>query len=125
MPYCSHLGHPRVTIARQSDWALFTLGISLANSAPLCTGKKVALELPEVNKPREMISGVGISVALQYIQISAIEVTSVRCGYDLDSCQIESKNNLFGISLYCLYGMCCDALAVPSDEHTPLSEIVV
>jgi hypothetical protein len=24
-----------------------------------------------------------------------------------------------------LYGMCCDALAVPSDEHTPLSEIAV
>jgi hypothetical protein len=24
-----HLGHPRVTIARQSDWALFTLGLLL------------------------------------------------------------------------------------------------
>jgi hypothetical protein len=55
-----------------------------------------ALELPEVNKPRERISGVGICIALQYIQIPAIEVTYVRCGYDLDSFQIiEFKNNLF------------------------------
>jgi hypothetical protein len=63
---------------------------------------------------------VGISIALQYIQIPAIKETSVRFGYDLDSCQIELKNNLFGGS----HGMCCDTLAVPYDEHTPLSEIV-
>jgi hypothetical protein len=52
-----------ITIARhQSDWALFTLGINLAKSAPLCTG--TALELHEVNKPQATISGVGISIAL-------------------------------------------------------------
>jgi hypothetical protein len=55
--------------------AFFALGINLANSAPLCTGKKwpiTALELPEVNKPQARISGVVISIALQYIQIPAI-----------------------------------------------------
>jgi hypothetical protein len=31
---------------RQSDWALFTLGINLAKSAPLCTGKKAANHSP-------------------------------------------------------------------------------
>jgi hypothetical protein len=30
----------------QSDWALFALGINLANSALLCTGKKVANHSP-------------------------------------------------------------------------------
>jgi hypothetical protein len=41
-----HLGHPRVTVARQSDLALFALGINLANSVPLCMGKKVANHSP-------------------------------------------------------------------------------
>jgi hypothetical protein len=41
-----HLGHPRVKVARQSDWALFTLGLNLAKSTPLRTGKKVANHSP-------------------------------------------------------------------------------
>jgi hypothetical protein len=34
------LGHPRVTVARQADWALFTLGLNLAKSTSLTTRKK-------------------------------------------------------------------------------------
>jgi hypothetical protein len=30
-----HLGHPRVTVACQSDWALFTLGLN--NSSQFCS----------------------------------------------------------------------------------------
>jgi hypothetical protein len=85
------------------------------------------LDLPEVNKPQARISGVRSSIALQYIQTPAIEVTSVRCGYDLGSCQIELKNNLV-LGSHCTILQVCmegavDALAVPSDEHTPLSEM--
>jgi hypothetical protein len=29
-----HLGHPRVTVARQSDWTPFALGINLPNLLP-------------------------------------------------------------------------------------------
>jgi hypothetical protein len=29
------LGHPRVTVARQSDWTLFALGLDLAKSTSL------------------------------------------------------------------------------------------
>jgi hypothetical protein len=64
---------------------------------PFAWAKKwpiIALELPDVNKPQVRISGVGIFIAFQYIQTPAIKVTSVSCGYDLNSCQIEFKNNL-------------------------------
>jgi hypothetical protein len=37
-----HLGHPRVTVACQSDWALFTLGLNLAKSTSLAARSKVA-----------------------------------------------------------------------------------
>jgi hypothetical protein len=52
----------------------------------------------------------------------------VHCSYDLDSCQIEFKNN-FVLGSHCtILQVCMEravvALAVPSDEHTPLSEIV-
>jgi hypothetical protein len=88
-----------------------------------------ALELPEVNKPQARISGVLYNTMLQYIQTPAIEVTSVRCTYDLDLCQIEFKNNLV-LGSHCTILQVCmegalDALAVPSDEHTALSEMVV
>jgi hypothetical protein len=52
-----------------------------------------ALELPEINKPQARISGVEISNSLQQIQTPAIEVTSISA-LDMDSCQIEFKNNL-------------------------------
>jgi hypothetical protein len=42
----AHLGHPRVTVARQSDWALFTLGLNLAKSTPIATRRKVANHSP-------------------------------------------------------------------------------
>jgi hypothetical protein len=42
----SHLGHPRFTVARQSDWASFTLGLNLAKSTSLTTRKKVANHSP-------------------------------------------------------------------------------
>jgi hypothetical protein len=32
-----HLGQPWVTVARHSDWALFTLGLNLAKSTSLTT----------------------------------------------------------------------------------------
>jgi hypothetical protein len=57
-----HLGHPRVTFARQLDWALFALGLNLAKStSPPCEERwpVTALELPEVNKPQARISEVG------------------------------------------------------------------
>jgi hypothetical protein len=41
-----HLGHPRVTFTRQSDWALFTLGLNLAKSTSLTMQKKVANHSP-------------------------------------------------------------------------------
>jgi hypothetical protein len=53
---------------------------------------------------------VGISIALQYIQPPAIEVTSVRFCYDLVSCQIEFKNNLvLGSHCTCLQ-VCMEVL---------------
>jgi hypothetical protein len=46
-----HLGHPRVTVARQSDWALFALGLNLAKSNSLATRKKGGQSQP-LNSPR-------------------------------------------------------------------------
>jgi hypothetical protein len=57
---------------------------------------------------------------------SQIEVTSGTLALEeLDSCQIVLKLLVRGS--HCTLCMVCavDALAVPSDEHTPLSEIVV
>jgi hypothetical protein len=45
VPFC-HLGHPRVTVACQSDSALFALGLSLAKSTPLAARRKVANHSP-------------------------------------------------------------------------------
>jgi hypothetical protein len=46
----------------------------------------------------------------------------------MDSCQMELKNNLVLGSHHTIFQVCMegavDALAVPSDEHTLLSEIV-
>jgi hypothetical protein len=54
-PKCKHyLRHPRVTVARQTDWALFTLGLSLAKSAPICTGKKVANHSPWIPRGKQI-----------------------------------------------------------------------
>jgi hypothetical protein len=39
----SHIVHPRVTVARQSDWTLFTLGLNLDKFASLTTRKNVAI----------------------------------------------------------------------------------
>jgi hypothetical protein len=112
--------------------APFALGINLAESAPLAVAHKkmwpiTALELPDINKPQARISGVGISIPLQYVQTPAIEVTSVRWYYDLDSCQIEFKNNLVLGSHYTSLHVCMEGAVDTgcSDEHTPLSEIVV
>jgi hypothetical protein len=46
-----HLGHPRVTVARQSDLALFTLGLNLAKSTSLYHAKKGGQSQP-LNSPR-------------------------------------------------------------------------
>jgi hypothetical protein len=40
-----------------------------------------------ITKRRTRIFGVGISIPLQCIQTPGIEATSVRCSYDLDTCQ--------------------------------------
>jgi hypothetical protein len=72
-----------------------------------------------VNKLQARISGVGISIPLQYIQTPAIEVTSVRCSYDFDSCQIKIQNNSVLGSHCTILHVCMegavDALAVPLD----------
>jgi hypothetical protein len=49
-----HLGHPRVTVACQSDSALFTLGLNLAKSTPLATG--LTYTNPEKNAFSEFFS---------------------------------------------------------------------
>jgi hypothetical protein len=72
---------------------------------------------------------VGISIPLQYIQTPASGHFMCACTYDLDSCQIEFNNNLV-LGSHCTILQVCmervlDALAVPSDEHTPLSVLVV
>jgi hypothetical protein len=89
-----HLGHPRVTVARQSDWALFTLPAPLRSildtqglQSPasrtglfilgLILAKSTSL-ISEVNKPQARIYGVGISIPLQYIQIPASRSLQVR-----------------------------------------------
>jgi hypothetical protein len=69
----SHLGQPMATVARQSDWALFTLGLNLAKSTSFATRRKVANHSP--------------------CKLPEDKQTSNN---DLDSCQIEFKNNLFG-----------------------------
>jgi hypothetical protein len=86
-------------------------------------GKKVAKHsplTPEVNKPQASISGVGISIALQYIQTPAIEVTFsalwLRFGLLPDSLKITWFWDLTTILQVCMEGA-VDALAVPSDEH--------
>jgi hypothetical protein len=56
---------------------------------------------------------VGISIALQYIQIPAIDVTSVRCSYDLDSRQIECKNKLVLGSRCTVLQVCMEASWTP------------
>jgi hypothetical protein len=94
------IGHPRVTVT-PPDRLLSPLELTVANSAPLAQAKKwpiTAIELSEINRSQVRISGVEISIALT----PAIEVTSVCL-------QI------------CMEGI----LAVRSDKHTPLSEIVV
>jgi hypothetical protein len=125
-----HLGHPRVTVARQSDWALF----NLAKSTSLNTRKKVANHSPwtpqgKQTSSKDIWSGDFHSSPIH--SNTCIEVTSgiLSCTYDFDSCQIEFKNNLFEDLTVTNAGLCMecavDALAVPSEEHTPLSEIVV
>jgi hypothetical protein len=96
----------------------------LAKSASLTTRKKVANHspwTPEVNKPQARISGVGISIPLQYIQTPTSRSLQVhlhlRFGLLPDRVQMKRGS---GISLY---NFAVDALAVLSDEHTPLSEI--
>jgi hypothetical protein len=107
-----HLGHQRVTVARQSDLALFTLGLNLAKSASLPTRKKGGQSQPSTPRGKQTLSKdiwsaskggrehsptvtlgcpicwSGDFLPLQYIQTPAIEVNSARCRYDLDSCQI-------------------------------------
>jgi hypothetical protein len=46
-----HLGHPRVTVARQSDLALFALGLILAKSTSLAVQRKVANHSPRTPPP--------------------------------------------------------------------------
>jgi hypothetical protein len=88
------------------------------------------IELPEVNKPQARISEVGDFHSSPIHSHTCIEVTSGTLALDdLDSCQIEFQNNLFEDLTVQMHGLCIEcavnALAVPSDEHTPLSEIVV
>jgi hypothetical protein len=87
-----HLGHPRVTVARQSDWALFALGLNLAKSTSSPYEERwpiTALEFPEVNKPQARISGVGDFHSSPIHSHTCIEVTSATLALDdLGSCQI-------------------------------------
>jgi hypothetical protein len=57
-----HLGHPRVTVARQSDWALFTLGLSPSwpfkglQSPASRTGLSAPLDLAHLGHPRVTVA---------------------------------------------------------------------
>jgi hypothetical protein len=55
-----------------------------------------ALELPEVNKPQARISGGGFQFFFNTFKYLHRGHFRYVCTYDLDSCQLEFKNNLFG-----------------------------
>jgi hypothetical protein len=89
----SHLGHPRVTVARQSDSALFTLGLILAKSTPLATRRKVANHSPWTPRGKQTSSKDIWNRDFHSSPIhshTCIEVTSGTLALDdLDSCQIR------------------------------------
>jgi hypothetical protein len=50
------IGHPRVTVARQLDWALFVLGLILAKSTFLAARRKVANHSPRTPRGKQTSS---------------------------------------------------------------------
>jgi hypothetical protein len=118
--YIHHLGHPRVTVARQSDWALFALGLNLANSAPLCTGKK---RQPLKNWTPQGKQTSSKDIWSGEFPFLSNTFTHLHWGHFsfTSTWRFGSHCTNAGLCIECAV----DALAVPSDEHTPLSEIVV
>jgi hypothetical protein len=82
-----------VTVARQSDWALFTLGLNLAKSTSLTTRNKVANHSPRTPRgkqtpTKDIWSGDFHSSpnTFKYLHRGHFRYA---CTYNLDSCQIR------------------------------------
>jgi hypothetical protein len=113
--YIHHLGRPRVTVARQSDWALFALGINLVNSAPLCMGKKVANHSPwtpwgKQTSSKDIWSGGFPFLSNTFTHISNRGHFRYACTWRFGLLPDSFKITCSRISLYkcrLVYGMCC------------------
>jgi hypothetical protein len=121
-------GRPQKTI-------LDTQGLqSPANSAPLRTGKKVANHSPWTPRGKQSSSKDIWSGGFPFLSNTFTHLHRGHFGY---ACTWRFgllpdrvlKYYLFEDLTVQMYGFCIecavDGLAVPSDEHTPLSEIVV
>jgi hypothetical protein len=125
-----HLRHPRVTVTRQSDSALFTLGLILAKSTPLATRRKVANHSPWTPRGKQTSSKDIWSGDFPFLSNT---FTHLHRGHFRYACTWgigllpDRVLKLLVRGSHCTLCMVCavDALAVSSYEHTSLSEIVV
>jgi hypothetical protein len=102
----NHLGHPMVTVAHQSDSALFALGLNLAKSTSLAARRKVANHNPwtprgKQTSSKDILSGgfPFLSNTLTHLHTPASRSLQVRLHMTIRTLA-RFSNNLLRISLY-------------------------